>query len=307
MLVPRELRAIHSWTTNCMARIGSIGIKRIGIWAGTPVLLGAAITVLWAQSGAATRNAQALFTSLDPDGDGTLTRSELASGFNSWFKAWDTANGGKLTREQIAAGLSNILPAPPAARPGQMNTFNSVGNSTPLAAPQADVDAMTAALPTTPGAKPQRPRKVLVLAHTGAGGFVHASIPLAAKTVEALGQRGGLWTTTIAYDATGITADNLKQYDAIFLDSTTACFLDDKDPSVTAARRQAFMDFVRSGKGVAGIHAATDSYHTNCLAAQAAASGGTAPNIAATVLSNQLIEAGDKDNDGSVTQQEWTA
>ncbi|MFL6452293.1 MAG: ThuA domain-containing protein [Bryobacteraceae bacterium] len=288
-----------------MARIGSITIKRT--WTGTALLLGAAITVIWAQSGAATRNAQALFASLDPDGDGTLTRSEMESGFKSWFKAWDATNSGTLTREQIAAGLSKVLPAPPAARPGQMNTFNSMGNSTPLSAPQPDVDAMMAALPSTPGAKPLRPRKVLVLAHTGAGGFVHASIPLAAKTVEALGQRGGLWTTTISYDSAVVTADNLKQYDAIFLDSTTACFLDDKDPSVTAARRAAFMNFVRSGKGIAGIHAATDSYHTNCLAAQGTANGGAAPNLAATVLSNQLLEAGDKDHDGSVTQQEWTA
>jgi type 1 glutamine amidotransferase len=288
-----------------MARIGRIKMTRS--WTSTALLLGTAITVIWAQGGAG-RNAQAIFASLDPDGDGTMTRNEMESGFNSWFKAWDTKNSGKLTREQIAAGLSKVLPAPPAARPGQMNTFNSTGNSTPLTAPQPDVEAMMAALPTTPGVKPQRPRKVLVLAHTGAGGFVHASIPLAAKTVEALGQRGDLWSTTITYDVSDISANNLKQYDAIFLDSTTACFLDDKDPSVTAARRAAFMNFVRSGKGVAGIHAATDSYHTNCLASQAAASsGGAAPNIAATVLSNQLLEAGDKDHDGSVNQQEWMA
>ena len=112
------------------------------------------------------------------------------------------------------------------------------------------------------------------MAHTGAGGFVHSSIPLAAKAVEALGNQGGLWTTTISYDAADISAANLKQYDAIFLDSTTSCFLDDPNPSVTAARRAAFLDFVRSGKGIAGIHAATDSYHSDCLAALAAAGRG---------------------------------
>ena len=100
------------------------------------------------------------------------------------------------------------------------------------------------------------PRKVLVMAHTGAGGFVHASIPLAAKAVEALGNQGGLWTTTVSYDAADINTENLKKYDAIFLDSTTACFLDDPDPAVTAARRAAFLSFVRGGKGIAGIHAA---------------------------------------------------
>src|ERR1017187_10241516 len=94
----------------------------------------------------------------------------------------------------------------------------------------------------------------LVMAHTGAGGFVHASIPLAAKAVEALGNQGGLWTTTVSYDAADINTNNLKKFDAIFLDSTTACFLDDPDPSVTAARRAAFLNFVRGGKEIGRAH-----------------------------------------------------
>jgi type 1 glutamine amidotransferase len=177
-----------------------------------------------------------------------------------------------------------------------------------MTAPQAAVDAMMAALPTTGGVKPLRSRKVLVLAHTGASGFVHASIPLAAKTVEALGNRGDLWTTSVTYDAADINRDNLKQYDAIFLDSTTACFLDDKDPSVTAARRSAFLDFVRSGKGIAAIHAASDAYHTDCVASEEAASrGSTGPNFAAMMLAIELVAAGDKDHNDALTRREWTA
>jgi type 1 glutamine amidotransferase len=149
-------------------------------------------------------------------------------------------------------------------------------------------------------------RRLLVMAHTGAGGFVHASIPLAAKAVEALGNQGGLWTTTVSYDAADINISNLKKYDAIFLDSTTACFLDDQDPSVTAARRAAFLSFVRAGKGVAGIHAATDSYHTDCLASEAAAKSGGV-NRAALVLSARLVAAADKDSDDTVSRQEWSA
>jgi type 1 glutamine amidotransferase len=137
---------------------------------------------------------------------------------------------------------------------------------------------------------------------------VHASIPLAAKTVEALGNRGGLWTTTVSYDAADINANNLEKYDAIFLDSTTGCFLDDPDPSVTAARRSAFLNFVRSGKGIAAMHAATDAYHTDCLAAEAAAKNGTGGiDIPALILSAQLLAAADKDNNNAVSRQEWTA
>jgi type 1 glutamine amidotransferase len=272
------------------------------------VLLAAGIASLRTHGQEGGRTAQALFTSLDTDNDGTLTRPELEAGFNSWFAAWDTTHSGTLNQAQIAAGLSKLLPPPPTVKPGQSGTFNPVGNSTPFPAPQAAVDAMMAALPTTPGAKPMHPRRVLVMAHTGAGGFVHSSIPLAAKTVEALGKQGDLWSTTVSYDAADINTDNLKNYDAIFLDSTTACFLDDPDPAVTAARRAAFLSFVRSGKGIAGIHAASDSYHTDCLASEAVVkSGGPGQNRAAVVLASRFVAAGDKDSDETVSRQEWTA
>lgn len=106
----------------------------------------------------------------------------------------------------------------------------------------------------------QQQRRVLVLAR--AEGFVHSSIPLSARTVEALGQKTGAWTTVITYNHKDITAETLAQYDALFLASTTGQFLDDADdPAGSEARRKALMDFVRSGKGMAGVHAATDSYH----------------------------------------------
>lgn len=130
----------------------------------------------------------------------------------------------------------------------------------PQVARVADLVQMMAALPDTAPATPKQPRRVLVLAR--AVGFVHSSIPLAARTIEALGQRTGAWDTVISYDAADITAEGLAQYDAVFLASTTGQFLDDpNDPAVTAARRKAMLDFIRSGKGLAALHAATDSYH----------------------------------------------
>jgi type 1 glutamine amidotransferase len=283
-----------------------------GFFALTSVAVGAAVLLTTgiarsrAQGPGGGQAAQSLFAALDTDNDGTLTQSELESGFHSWFVAWDTTHSGTLTQPQILAGLSTVLPQPPAVKPGQANTFNPAGNSTPIPVSQAAVDAMMKALPTTPGATPMHPRKVLVMAHTGAGGFVHASIPLAAKAVEALGNQGGLWTTTVSYDAADINPENLKKYDAIFLDSTTACFLDDPDPAVTAARRAAFLAFVRGGKGVAGIHAATDSYHTDCLASEKARSG-PGLNLGALMLASRLDTAADKDDVGTVSPQQWTA
>ncbi len=111
-----------------------------------------------------------------------------------------------------------------------------------------------------------------------ANGWVHTSIPLAAKMVEYLGDKTGAWMTTITYDPATINAENLKQYDAIFLDSTTGEFLDDpNDQAATQARRQALLDFVKGGKGLAGIHAATDSYHTTVRPPSPGAAPATAP------------------------------
>ena len=167
----------------------------------------------------------------------------------------------------LALGTSVILSAQAAEQPGCGGRSNN-----PRSACPSDVDRMTAALPDKAPARPQKPRKVLVLGR--AAGYVHSSIPLAAKTIEAMGARTGAWTATTTYDAADINTANLAQYDAIFLASTTGCFLDDaNDAAATAARRAAFMAFVRGGKGIAAIHAAGDSYH-GAQCAQPMASAG---------------------------------
>jgi len=255
--------------------------------------------------------APALFTALDANKDGAITRDEMKSVFDAWYSGWDTAKTGALSQDQLVQGLNIVFPPPPAPAapaPGTGGGFNAAGNSTPMAAKPADIDAMMAALPTTPGAKPKKARKVLVLARTGAGGFVHSSIPLAAKTVEALGNKGNLWTTTVSYDPADINTANLKQYDLIFLDSNTGCFLDDADKAVTAARRAAFLEFVRSGKGIAGIHAATDSYHSDCVAAFAPRpAGGGGRGGTGTTLAALFVGQADKNGDQKLSRQEFAA
>jgi type 1 glutamine amidotransferase len=154
---------------------------------------------------------------------------------------------------------------PPAPRPavgggGQGGSGRGGPPPQPQVARVTDLMQMMAALPDAAPARPKQPRRILVLAR--AAGFVHSSIPLAARTIEALGQKTGAWTTVITYNAADINADNLRQYDAVFLASTTGLFLDDPaDASATKARRDALLEFVRGGKGLAAIHAATDSYH----------------------------------------------
>lgn len=121
---------------------------------------------------------------------------------------------------------------------------------------------MEDALPSKPYATPKQPRKILVLCK--ASGFVHSNIPLAAETLKQMGEKTGAWSAIITYDPADINAANLKQYDLVFLDNTTGAFLDDPNSEeMTASRRQALLNFVREGKGLAGLHASVDSYHTN--------------------------------------------
>ncbi len=238
--------------------------------------------------------APGLFAALDANKDGSLTRDEMKSSFQSWFAAADTAHSGSITQEQLAAALSSVLPQPPApAAPGPQN-------QTPK---QADVDAMMAVMPASAPARPARPRNVLVLCK--AQGFVHSSIPLAAKMVEALGTKTGAWTTVITYDPADINAENLKKFDAIFLDSTTGLFLDDlHDAAATAARRKALLDFVRGGKGLAGVHAASDSYHGVPGQVPPVPGSGRGGGPSAS-LAAQMVAQADKNGDQKVSRDEF--
>jgi type 1 glutamine amidotransferase len=252
-----------------------------------------------------------VFTALDANGDGSLTRDEIKSTFEKWFAQADTARTGAITREQLTAALSGVFPEPPMPAAGRGQ------NQTPK---PEDVAAMMAVMPGSAPARPLKQRRVLVLCK--AQGFVHSSIPLAAKMVEAMGGKTGAWTTVITYDPADINADNLKQFDALFLDSTTGLFLDDpKDSGTTAARKAALLNFVRGGKGLAGIHAATDSYHgvpgATAAPAPAAGRGGPATMLAAAIapqadqkLSRAALDSAadawfdklDPDKTGAVTQ-----
>jgi uncharacterized protein len=173
--------------------------------------------------------------------------------------------------EMSGAATKGTLPPSSA---GGLAAPGAAGQAPAGRAPQTqvarvvDLMQMMAALPDSAPATPRRPRRVLVLGR--AAGFVHSSIPLAARTIEALGQKTGAWTTVISYNAADINDANLAQYDAIFLASTTGLFLDDPtDQAATTSRRTALLDFVRNGKGLGGIHAATDSYHGNAPGAPA--------------------------------------
>ena len=108
-----------------MRQTGIIGTTCI--WAGAAVLVATGIANLRAQGPGGGRNAEALFSALDTDNDGTLTRPELESGFNSWFTAWDTTHSGTLTEPQILAGISQVLACAARGQAGAIRHFQPCG------------------------------------------------------------------------------------------------------------------------------------------------------------------------------------
>jgi type 1 glutamine amidotransferase len=263
--------------------------------------------------------APGVFTVADINKDGTVTRAELMTALEKWYSDADGAKAGTVTQEQLLAALNASLPAPPAPVPGAgragQQPCAAQGSHTPC---PDDVAKMMAALPDKAYAKPAKPRKLLVYAidnNTPSKGFVHASIALQAATVKAIGDKLGTWSTTLSYDPNDFNTENLKQYDAILLDSTTGCFLDQPgDKAATDARRAALLAFVRGGKGLAGIHASTDSYHSACPNdAGAAPRGGGAGGGRAGgggqggALATQILTQGDKNSDQKLSLVEVDA
>ncbi len=250
--------------------------------------------------------AAGVFAAADSNKDGSVSREELKAAFAKWLSDGDAGRTGSLTQDQLAGAVNAALPQPAAPAGGGGGRGAAPQNQT---AKPADVEKMMAALPAKAPAKPKQPRKVLVLAK--ANGYVHSCIPLAAKAVEALGIKTGAWSTTVTYDPAAITAQNLKQFDLVFLDNTTGAFLDDaNDPSASDARKKALLEFVRSGKGLAGIHAAADSYHEQSRAGRSGAAttaAGGRGGGAGAVLASQMLAAGDKNSDQKLSRDELSA
>ena len=108
------------------------------------------------------------------------------------------------------------------------------------------------ALPAKAPATPRKSRKLLVFDRQGIyngkpyGG--HASIPHANLAVQLMGEKTGAFTATLASEPGAISAANLQQYDAVYLNNTVGDIFD------TPEMRAAFVAFVARGGGVIGNH-----------------------------------------------------
>lgn len=131
------------------------------------------------------------------------------------------------------------------------------------------VKKIEAALPDTLPAEPEENRKILIFTKTN--GFRHGSIPVGVKAITLLGERTGAFEAVHSEDESVFAPDQLQQFDAVLMLNTTGeVFRPVQMPEDAEQRKQvlereeqlkqSFLEFVKSGKGVAGIHSATDTY-----------------------------------------------
>jgi type 1 glutamine amidotransferase len=106
---------------------------------------------------------------------------------------------------------------------------------------------MTAALAA---AQPKR-----VLYFTFSAGFRHDSIPLSEQLLGEAAARTGALEVIASQDPGLLTAEGLRDFDALFFFTSGELPLDD-------SQKSALLDFVRSGKGFGGVHSATDTFYT---------------------------------------------
>jgi type 1 glutamine amidotransferase len=119
-----------------------------------------------------------------------------------------------------------------------------------------DIDKMIKAIPGTLQAQPLKKRRVLVLWRCD--GFYHKCIPVASKLIELMGEKTGAYEAVVPQTASEqvdlLNAGELAKYDGLLFNNTTRL-------TPNPAQQKAVIDFVKGGKGLIGIHAATDNFY----------------------------------------------
>ena len=114
-----------------------------------------------------------------------------------------------------------------------------------------------------------KPRKILFFSKSS--GYEHSVISYkngrpsyAEKILAELGAKNG-WEFSFSKDGSLFSPEYLRQFDALFFYSTGDLTAPgtDQQPPMSAAGKQALLDFVRDGGGFIVAHSASDSFHTN--------------------------------------------
>jgi len=130
--------------------------------------------------------------------------------------------------------------------------FSLFTNILQAAVSPAELEKIEKAMPAKARAAPKRPRKLLVF--NLCKGFKHGSIPYWDKALEIMGRKTGAFVAVVSDDMSMFRPENLKQFDAVCFNNTTRLKFDEP-------LRKSLMSFIKGGKGIVGIHAATDNFY----------------------------------------------
>jgi len=143
-----------------------------------------------------------------------------------------------ITRRDFLGGAAGVLAAP-WLRPS--------GARAQVVPEPAERQKIEAAIPTKAIAAPCKPRKLLIFdLNVGYGG--HRSISTCNLAFTMMGEKTGAFQTVISREPSIFKGENLRQFDAIFLNNTVGNLFE--DPTL----RQSLIEFVYGGGGLMGVH-----------------------------------------------------
>jgi type 1 glutamine amidotransferase len=165
--------------------------------------------------------------------------------------------------EDAAPAKAGPGPTSPEVKAAKMKAKN-------LAPPtEEQIRKIEAAAPKSAPARPAKPRTILVWGHV----WTHNPNALAEKALEILGTKSGAFTALVSDDPRWLLGDRLPQFDALVMNNIhePAPFLPEDlgklpaDQQAAAKKfdqavKQSILEYVRSGKGIVGIHAATAAF-----------------------------------------------
>lgn len=117
---------------------------------------------------------------------------------------------------------------------------------------EEEISKIKSAMPDKAVVRPEQDRKILVFSLCK--GFAHECIPYWIEALDAMAGKTGAFSVEHSTDMNVFTAEKLKEYDAICFNNTTTLVPNEE-------QKKAILDFIRGGKGIIGIHAATDNFN----------------------------------------------
>ena len=132
--------------------------------------------------------------------------------------------------------------------------FSLLAENCQAAISPEELQQIEKAMPAKARAAPKQSRKLLVFDLCGPKGFKHGSIPYWDKALEIMGRKTGAFEAVVSNDMLMFKPENLERFDAVCFNNTTRLNFDEP-------LRKSLMDFIKGGKGIVGIHAATDNFY----------------------------------------------